>query len=553
MKWLPLLGLLCALLLPRTAAALEDSDILLLPIAGVDRAPIYSLTNIGGQQVGRRSGRVPIVSGPAAPAAFGDLKKLVGGNHLLADFDARGAAITAADGEPIFSLDEPGALDDVASASAAGYAPDGRLTRILLAENSTQRIAIYDRGLGQYLWTRQLVLPPVRADIVQAIALPDHRIALAANWPTLGLSAIDVFRLDEESAAFQRIRFANKSHSDEPRNFVVLPDIEQVRDVFGLSDGRLLVTTAQKLLILSTSEMDGKIEASFSLGDSDELAGEWISARQLPSGQIAAATVEPGLWTQPHPNHRVVWLSSDLGDVEAVSPALERAPWRVEAALGHGGSGTLGFEPTLEFLPTGTIDDLQAPGRIELEPVPVRLGSPGSLGITLTAASQHPIVVPSVTVRAAPGSCEALEDGSGARTLAEWTDVIVGVGRPRPLDGSYRLEDDQPVGEWCARVHVQGRGSDSRTIGAGTRFRVVGGQNDAGGSGGSGVDPVDLELRAYAERPDAGVEPISPSYDPDEPPEGCGCRTTSETPGRDAVPGLLFALCCVVFRKRRTS
>ena len=519
--------LLLAVVLPASGSAQSDEAAAILPVAGTDSATIYSLRASGDKRSVERTGQRRLVAPDLAPSSFTDLKFLAGGLQLLTDFDDRGFATTDPDGTLGFAFGPPGGRPGVASASVAGYDSTDRPIRLLVAENSRQRIAIYDTRVDEFIWSRQLTEPPVPAELVQAIALPGHRVAVGMHWPSEQASAVDIFDLSADPESDEaRTRYATKDLPGGPLEVVPETDFTQLRDIFGLDAETLLLTTRTKLLILSLKEEE--ITAEFALDDQPDLAGEFVSARRLPSGKIAAATAEPGLWTRPHANHRLFWLDAGLTEVLGQTPPLDQAPWRVEPARGHGGSGTDGFSPDLSFVPTGGLDFMRVGGVIEIRPDPVRSGSTSTISAQIANTSGLPIFLARTTIRARRGRCGETDGGEGRR-LVEQTNLMVQSGGSLEVGGPFQVEPDTPAGAWCADVVFEGEDGSTATGDQKRNFQVLGPDSDAGGGTGNRVDPIDLDLRGG----DAGPLDTEDGFPGQTDPGGgggCGCRTGSAPP-----------------------
>ena len=526
------------------AAALSDDAVAVLPAAGTESAVIYSLTgsapNVKAEQVGKRT----LVAGELAPSSFTDLKILPKDNNALSDFGDRGVGATDADGELIFSLKAPGERPGIQSVSVVGYDDVSRPERYLLSDDNGQRVEIYDDSADSVIWAKQLVSPPVPAKIVQAIALPDHRIGVAMNWPTEQSGGVDVIDMTGSDAASIELRFSGKKFDGPADTVVEIEDLTELRDLFGLGADELLVTTHDTVLIISMK--DQKVVERLRISDHGDLAGEFISARKLDSGHIAVATVEPGLWRRPHPNHRVFWFDDELSKIVARSPSLSRAPWRVEPARGHGGSGTIGLEPDLDFVPQGELDDAVMLGRIEIRPAPARVGGTGNAKVKAKSGVAQPIYLARATISANPGGCDA---SSGWKQLVDETSLVLRPNEPTSLEGPFHIDSEASPGEWCARLELEGRSGNTRVLSPKRRFSVISGDSDAGTSTGNQVDPVDLDLRSFVDGGLGDAENAFQDTSGSNNGGGCGCHASG---GRLPVASfLLLAVFGLAARRRR--
>lgn len=528
------------------ALALTDDSVALLPVAGTDSALVYSLQGSDDKPEVIEEDRHRLIASELGPASFTDFKILPKNRHLLADFSDRGVAATDDEGALLFSLDSPGQRPGVASASVAGYGELDRPNRILFSSNNDQRISIYDARADETVWSRALVEPPESAEIVQAIALPDRRIAVALNWPALQTSGIDLIDLDSEGVPEILVRFANREHDGAPENLVVDEDIDEINDLFATSSDELLVTTSETLMTVSLA--DREVTRRLSLSDRPEFAGAFISARGLPSGRIAAATVEPGVWTRPHPNHHLFWLDSTLSEIVADVSDLDRAPWRVEPAKGHGGSGTAGFEPDRTYLPSGSLEDLGLSSGLEILPDPIQTGTVGTVRATLRNSTARPVFLAAATIEAKPDRCEMPGEW---KNLVERADPVVGDGAEIQLEGPVQFQSDAPTGTWCVGLRAEDRAGNRTFVGERRTFELIDAQADASGGGGRRIRPVDLGLRyaSDAAGADAGTE-IETRDDPKNG-GGCGCSTGSPRPFGPVA--LLLALGGLGLARRRSN
>jgi hypothetical protein len=526
--------LLLAVCLPNPSAAAPDDAVAVLPAAGAEHAAVYSLTGSPDNLQAERIGQRRLVAGELAPSAFTDLKILANDQQLLTDFDDRGVATTEPEGTLDFSLAGSGDKPGVGTASVVGYDDQGQPVQFLYGDDDRQRIAIYDRRAESDVWENTITTPSVRARVVQVIGLPESRIAAAIEWPSIGLSAIDIFDLSAEGSDKFVVRLASSSHEDAPQPTAPVSALQNIRDIFGLADGRLLVTTRDDLLVISLTNR--QVDSRFRITDHDGLAGDFIAARALPSGQVAAATVQPGLWTQPHENHRLLWLDENLEEVLAQRGLLERAPWRVEAADGHGGSGTMGLQPGLDFVPSASLDDLQLATPVDLRPTPVRRGGASNASTRLSNPTSRPIHLKRAALLASPDRCEA---ETRRETLVEQVGLGIPPGGNIGLQGTFRLGEDAPTGEWCAWLELESPDDSNRPLPDSLAFEVIAPNADAGVGTGNVAEPIDLELRTA----DAGglVDSGSgPGQDVKLDPSGnCNCAST---PTRPPVSGLIWGL-----------
>ncbi len=537
-------AILLAAAVPTAASAGSEDAVAVLPAAGTDRAVVYSLAGAGDDLQAERTGQRRLVAGDLAPSAFSAMRILPAGGQLLTDFDDRGVATTDETGALDFALGGPGEHPGIPGAAVVGFEPDGRPVQFLYGDDDQRRLVIHDRRADTDLWSTQILTPNAPAEIAQVAALPGHRIAAAIEWPSRQLSAVDIYDLSADRLDRRSLRLANTSHDAAPDPTVELSPLDGLRDIFGLGDERLLVTTRTDLLVISLD--DREITRRLSLDDREQLAGEFVSARRLPSGRIAAATIEPGLWTEAHPNHRLLWFDAELDDLLAEIAPLERAPWRLDAAGGHGASGTRGLEPDLEFVPAGSLEDIRVASGVDVQPDPVRAGTTAHSSVHLSVGSEWPTYLDRVAVTASPDGCE--HDAERKR-LAERVEIAVSPTDDLAVEGTFRLDAEAPAGEWCTRVDLQAPREGSRSLSSTTSFEVVSPEADVRPGTGNTVEPVDLDLQTSDAGPrgDAAGGPPGGLDDTG----GCGCRATGPAlPGGVGPAWMLWLLAGLGLRRR---
>src|SRR5690554_4269061 len=318
-----------------------DDTVLVLPTGPTTSAQIFGLNEANGEPASVDFGHYLLLDSTIGEAPIRDFKVLPDGRNLLSDVAARGVVITDELGASEFSLDAPGARLRITSASVSAYAAPGEVARLLITDsNRSQAFVLDPRNPGGRLnWTRGFALPGSRASFVDAIALPGQKAAFGIHWATLGVSAIDVFTTSSGSPQTVLRRLASATHPNQPEEFVIIPELDQLRAFMGLANGNLLVTTQYSLFEM---DLEGEIKWKITLGQGAvdangaamNLRGEFTDATLLPSGRIALITAQPGVWTAPHVNHRVYWLSPSAlanSEIEVIarSPALEFAPYRI--------------------------------------------------------------------------------------------------------------------------------------------------------------------------------------------------------------------------------
>lgn len=513
------------------ARAAEGDAVALLPAGGTAQADVYSLDGSGDDVNARRTGELRLVDREIAPLAFTDFKLASERRRLLADAGDRGVLVTNADATGDYALTRPGQQPGVVSASVAGYGPRG-VERILFAVSSDQRVAIHGRRIDAPLWSRQLVDPPVTTEIVQAIALPESRVAVAANWPTHRAGVVEIYPLDPTAEEAERLRFAGTRPSNASGDFIVDESLSDLRDLFGISSTQIVVATTERLVTLNLAEKS--VEPGFSVTDTEEVQGDISAVVRLESGRYAITTVEPGVWTRPHRNHAVHWLDPAMERVIASAEGLDRAPLEVESDAGHGGSGTLDFRPGLDFTVLGSVETLRLEEPLQIQPDPPRRGASARATATIRNNGRQSVLLRRASLVAAPSDCPPAGD---LRVLAERTDAAISPGSKFELGGTFRLDEATPGGTWCAIARVENDQGETADIGSGTTFDVPESTTEADAGGPSVADPRDLDLKYYGDTGDVGD--TSTADRPGDGGGGCSCRND---PGSSTLPLPVAAL-----------
>lgn len=515
----------------------QSSDaVAVLSVGGVDSVNVFDVVRDPEPRAIRLGSRrvLPVTVGPAR---ITDIKILPDGSALLADVNGRGAAISSPDGtELTFELDPLMRYLDVDAVSVASYFAPGTPSLLLVGDSAASAVTIRGASSGDVVWFRSLRLATSPAEIVQTIVMPDNRIAIALEYTFLGVSGVEVVSTDglEPLATF-----VSEEHAERPANAIIIPELDIVRDLMGLENGNLLVTTRHDVLELT---LDGTIARRFSVGDYPELNGELASSRQLPSGDLAVATFEPGEWVRPHNNHRVHWLHRETGALVATSEPLTRAPLRVEPLAGTGGTGTFGFDGGLDEIQQGNPEEVSL---VDLRAVPEAAEVGGTLTVQATVANDgaFPVGLATLVIRGSAGDCgsELQDDFDFARRDS----VAIAAGQ------TYFLLEDVPIdaqfglGAWCLYVEGQDREGVWRQYGEALQIEIV--EATGGPDSEIVVTPLpfgpDIDAGIDADvGPDVGME------DEWVPKKGC-CSTTSSKSSTGAWMFLLVALIAAARRR----
>ena len=446
------------------ALAQSDDAVVVLGVGGVDTVAMFDVAR-EPEPRSIRLGTQRILPVELGPATIADIKILPDGSALLADVGGRGAAITSPDGATLtFELDPLRRYLNVDSVSVATYFAPGTPSLILVGDSSSSSVSIRGAESGDIAWFRSMRLATSPATIVQAITMPGNRVAIAVEWPFIGVWGIEVATTDTGELVAS---FVSEIHGEAAADAVVIPEIELLRELVGLPNGNLLVTTAHDVLEIA---LDGSIVARFSIGDYAEMNGELASARRLASGDIAVATFQPGEWVRPHTNHRVHWLDGQTGALFATSEALTRAPLRVEPAAGSGGTGTFGFDGGLDQIQQGdpTAISLAA---LDAEPLKVAVGATLRTSATITNHGEFPVGLATLVIRGSVGACT--DEPQDDFDFATRSSVAL-----QPM-GSFSLTDRVAidarfgVGPWCLYVEGLDRQSVWRQYGESLEIEVV--------------------------------------------------------------------------------
>lgn len=564
-----------SLAMPTSARADEGDALLVLPTGPARNAQVLGLSDASGETQVVDLGEHRLLDAAIGAAPIRDLKILPDGRNLLTDVGGRGVLISNADGQAEFSLSGPGERLRISSASVSAYAAPGEVARLLITDsNRSQAFVIDPRNPDARLaWIQGFSLPGSRADFVEAIALPEQRAAVAVNWTTLGISAIDIYETQSGAPNTRLRRLAGATQPNQPSDSEIVPDIKNLRDVMGLPNGNLLVTTQFTLFEMS---LEGVINWKVTLGQgasglggaSDNqstdaagdaatttLSGEFSSATLLPSGRIALATLQPGVWTAPHINHRVYWLSASALEnseiqVVARSEALDFAPAHIESRTGNGASGSFGFRPGLDVGDSGPLSDLEATRELSLSQPNYTIGELIRGFADLENTGSDPVALSRLTVLINAGACGAQTDTSIA--LYEGVALEIAPQETFLVRGNREVDAAFSPGRWCARLHAQNSLGDRVELGAPVGFDIL----EPGADSGSTIDIEDLEFWGAADAGNSPQDTSGPEVPQPDVNEGCGCASTPAGTSPTRLPGgaiALFVLGAMSWMRRQAS
>lgn len=519
-----------------TLPARADDRVVAVFVGPNERAPVFTLGVEDDLFQSISLGERILIEG--APAAtFSDIRILPSGGALLADANQRGFLVTDRQGELLFSMGAPRTIPLIASAAVASYANESLPARVLLTDNSTGRAQIYDLIEERYVWNQAFALSTIRGQLKAAIWLPMDRAAIGINWPNLGVYAIDVLPT-QGGEGLRPIRYTNIAHNDGPIDQIVVEDLQAVRDLMSYGEGDLLITSQHRLLAIDAL---GEVLWMINAGDHPAVQGEFASARWLPSGRLALATFEPGQWTFPHTNHRIHWFEFVDGEPIwlARTPILGAAPSRIDAANGHGATGTLNYLADLGG-ERGSAGDINVVDALSLDASQYRLQDDAQFSAVLRNAGPTAVRLERlfIALDADPssGACEDIVDESGVE-IWQRVPLVIEAGASFVLRGTRTLVTPLREGPWCARLISIDEGLERRVHGPPKAFRIVGSSRAS-----------TIEVRELGEAPDKGGG--GEGEDPDiillDPEGSCVCAAFSASPAHSPSSPLLLLLALVV-------
>lgn len=509
-------------------------EVLILPAGGTQALPVF-VVHTGESPSIIAAGQQPIRLQDQSTASYTDLVVLPGGSLLLGDGFGRGAVRFSVQGDQVFSLFERNSMIPPTSVVAAAYIGMNEPDLLLLGDSSTGRVQLYDVISRIYTWTASLSRAGVRGQPRRAVLLPGGRVAVVVHWPSLELSALKIFPLEANPLPEQALYSQEVEPATEDGTLQIQPLLFTPRDLAADLDGRLLVTTAEHLLLLAE---DLSLLASLSLADLPQVSGEFQSARFLDSGKILAATRQPGQWNTPHQNHRLHLFSLDEGFVYLTqSTSLDRAPLRVEVRQSQGGTGTRDyFADALEDQGPG-LEAILVESALTVVPRRFPRDEAGHFQFRLLSTGPGSILVRRIELRTQQGACEdlALPDALTRQAFLR-TNQELFEGEPRTYNG---LIDpiDLAIGPHCVQIALTGRSGDRLFVGEALTFEVLP-PSDARESAVSVEDLPRLE-------PGEG-DGTGPHLEESQ--EGCACATSSQ--GGPTAPLVLLVTLAFLWTQR---
>ncbi len=526
--------LFSVILLSSSFAFAQSNAVVVVPFGGLQSVPVRTL-DLNNQVVSLGNRRV-VPNGE--DVRISDLKILPDGSHLMADVNGRGFALSDQDGNYRYEFQVPNTISSIKSVSVGSYFSPGQPSILAIADSSSQVALLRDTSSDQVGWGQSLRQGDSQADIVQIVVQPENKISIAANYPTLGLSIVETYRVDEQGQSPKR--FSNVALAGQPVDTTIVPGLEQIRELMLLEDGSYLITTHVNLISLSH---EGVLLWNISIGDLDNVGGEFSAARKLQSGLIAVTTYEPGEWTRPHFNHRVHWIDPQTQSLVASSAVFSAAPIRVEPLAGHGGTGSFGFEAGLNEIGEGDFSEVSVK-QLNLAPIEVEVGDRLGFAVTLLNTDTFSVALKNVNLKAAPGTCPVQGD---SRVLGNATSIALGPDATYVLNSDILIDNTFELGTWCAVVEIENAFGQKRTLEKNLEFSILTRKSESSST--VEIDelpfregPVDfgnMDVGNDAADLGTGVTPIS---------SGC-CATTST---RKGPFGLIFLIVSfLVFFQRR--
>lgn len=529
----PLSLLLVALFSLLSSSSAASQRVLVLPAGPIDSLPTFQINSTSAPSI-KEGPLTPLRLQDGSRATYTDLLVMPGGDLLLAGGAGRGLVFFDPAGHELNTLFEPGHMIGPASVVISQFLGPNTPEILLFGDDSLGRVQTYDIIDRSYRGAFFFTAGTDRAMIARAIRLPADQIATAVYWPTLGASALEVWDLDDS----QDPRLTIHSAPMERRPADQLdPHLHPLRDVMGHIDGRLLVTSRDRVAIL---DHDGSPLWELDLDDLDAAGAEFQSARFLDSDLIIIATRHPGVWTSPHINHALYLVDPHREEpLLARHAPLSRAPLRLELKDGHGGTGTYGFFADAFEEPSVDPQALRLDDEPRLTPSTFALDEATVLEFSLTNDSEDPLLLRRTELRFRPGQCSSAAPAEGPQHL--WW------ARPaRTLDPAQTWAEraglsmtNMNPGTWCAQLSTTLRDGSRHLLDPPLDFEVL---PPAQGPS----EPVEIEELADFHKDSADDAPDRTPHD-EALDQGCAC--TGSPTGSPPLFALLLLAALLARRK----
>ncbi|RDV39796.1 hypothetical protein DV096_04325 [Bradymonadaceae bacterium TMQ3] len=509
----------CALQLstvPDAQAQSVSTQVWVVPTGGTHALWSYQVqVSPQSAQITRRSD-IPVSLQDGSLAGYTAALKMPGGHLLLGDGAGRGAVRFDADGDEVDSLSAPGQWISSPGLAVVSLLDDNTPGELLMGDNTVGRAHVYDTVEGRYIWSTSLGLSNATARVAAVAALPGERFALAVNWPAVERSGLLIFDRDTHNEPATVLLSAEHPDWQDP---LIVPELSTLRDMMALPSGELLIATSGALLRLNE---DGEVVWQAQLAEAG-VGGEFLALSWISERFAIASTHQPGLWTSPHPNHRLLVYDTQGGTAPlSRSTPLDGAPLAIELAAGHGATRTFGLEASRGDATLSDLSTLVVYDDLKLAEDEVAPGAPLGLSLGVRNEAAGATFVRSFELLAAPASCEATSDWSAERWHEE---VRLWMYREPTLQPQQELmlsgeANTAPlfIGSWCAQVVAEDRRGQGRLMGSPAPFAI---------SAGEGANTVEVESLGRFEPGQTGTDP-APEV-PSENPEG-GCSTGSGAP-----------------------
>ncbi len=471
-------------------------------------------------------------------ATYTDLVVLPGGHLLLADGSGRGAVRFDADGQQVEQLFSPGEWTAPPSVVAAGFITPNDPDLLLMPDGSNGHLRIYDKIADNFLWNHDPRLEERLPLIARAIISPEDKVSAAFNWPPLSLAAVQV--LSRDNSEETQLIIASEAHPELP-DALIIDDLYPLRDLMGDLDGRLLITSRTGLFIVDPT---GDLLWHMDLGDDAAMGGEFEAARWLDSGLVVAATRQPGLWTEPHSNHRIHLIDPDADNpVIDSSASLDAAPVALETAAGHGGTGTRDYSADafdFDEAPPSALDVDEGP---TVDPSELLLDESTTLRFLLSNRDEAPVTIRRAEFRVAQGGCDELEpaDELDHSWWSSHQNRTIDIEDSWDSGDLSMAADELDADIWCGRLVMTGRDGVSHILGEPVEVEI----GPPSGSDG----PVSVEELAEFDPIDAGItDDTGNGITPADNGSGCSCSSTSPA---SSLPLVVLLAIFLIGRFRR--
>ncbi len=554
-------------LLLTSASVYADDGVLILPHGGTRALYSYEILPSSTSWTVQRRADTPIIPSSMSEDILSDIKVLPDQSILVAGFQqAPQDIIVRSEDAALTTLwTANNTFSTISAASVATASAPGSISRLLVADSNTSLIQLWDTSQELYLWRQSVSLSNTRSTFIQAIAMPENRIATASYSSSQNAWVIDIFNLSPEDEQPARFKLSSSPFASLTNADTVLGELSNLQDIFAIDASHLLVTTTSSLLLLDIDERN--ITWQIHTSDYAALNGQFSSATITPSGRIILASFEPGKWTEPHPNHQLHWFSltasiDEKPQLIASSTALDRAPKRITSAQSTGGTGTLNFEGHSSS-GTGQNSDIDAiiPGSvIDLNLTTIKQGQTFDATAYFSNPTNEVIVPPKLAIRGFMGSnCQA-----GAALLS----FTLIESTPNPtisplglfaLEGNYTVADDANPGTWCVFPAILDENETWVNFSQfSSKIQIV----SKDGSSSGEIPVQELPLENYSD--DMGyMPPTSQDMESrgddvviilDDPSTGCGgCAKTSKNTPTIPLEPLLFIIPMLGFARKRRS